>query len=177
MPLHLMRRPRHALATLALLGAAACSHGGSGAEPATRNVRIAPAEAPLAYGDCAEAGRRLAANPEMPVDRVPAPLAMKPAPFQKVPPGAWNKDGSALIKVEVMIDTTGRADMSTFRPVEVSHPWFTQNLRGILPRWRFSPATLSGCKVRRVYRFTASVPSRAERARASGARRRSGRGD
>lgn len=159
---------RRALTAAAALLVPACSRGpNTGAEPEVRNVRMAGSEAPLAYGDCAAAERRLAANPEMPVDRLPSPLAMKPAPFQNVPASAWNKDGSALIKVEVMVDTTGRADMRTFRPVSVSNPWFTQNLRTIMPKWRFAPATVAGCKVRRVYRFSASVPSRAERARTS----------
>ncbi len=132
-------------------------------EPEGRNVGIAAAEAPLAYGACDEARRRLAERPEMTVDRVPEPLAMRPAPFQKVPASAWNKDGSATIKVEVVIDTLGRAEMSTFKAVQVSNPWFTTNLRSVLPLWRFTPASLAGCKVRRVYRFSATVPPRAKR--------------
>jgi hypothetical protein len=148
----------------------ACTPGRTPPAPEVVNVRMAGAEAPLAYGDCAEAERRLAADPEMPVDRVPTPLAMKPAPFQKVPAGAWKKDGSAVIKVEVMVDTTGRADMKTFKPVTVSHPWFAQNLRTVMPRWRFSPATVAGCKVRRVYRFSATVPPRAQRAKTAARR-------
>lgn len=155
--------PRRGAALLMLLTAACAPGARTAPEPEVRNVRMAGAEAPLAYGDCAEAERRLASDPGMAVDRVPAPLAMKPAPFQKVPPGAWKKDGSAIIKVEVMVDTTGRADMKTFKPVEVSHPWFAQNLRTVMPRWRFSPATIAGCKVRRVYRFSASVPARTQR--------------
>lgn len=168
---------RVALAAAVLLTSAACSRASDPSlVPEAKSVRIAPAEAPLAYGDCVEARRRLAADPAMAVDRVPEPLAMKPAPFQKVPPRAWNKDGSAVIKAEVMVDTTGRADMSTFKPVEVSNAWFGQNLRTVIPQWRFSPATVAGCKVRRVYRFSATVPSRAERQRAAAARRSSGSG-
>lgn len=132
-------------------------------EPQVRNAGVAPVEAPLAYGDCAEARRRLAERPDMTVDKVPAPLAMRPAPFQRVPSKAWNRDGSAVVKVEVMIDTLGRPEMSTFRAIQVSNPWFTTHIKSLLPRWRFAPATLAGCKVRRVYRFSATVPPRTKR--------------
>lgn len=148
--------------TLAILSA--CSRAPRPeTEPEVRNVRVASADKALAYGDCDEARRRLAAQPDMTVDRVPEPLAMRPAPFQKVPASAWNRDGSATIKVEVVVDTLGRADMSTFRPVQVSNPWFTANIKSVIPRWRFTPASLAGCKVRRVYRFSATVPPRAKR--------------
>ena len=99
----------------------------------------------------------------MTVDRVPAPVAMRPAPFQRAPARVYNRDGSAVIKAEVMIDTLGRAEMATFKPTEVSNPWFTTNLKSVMPRWRFTPATLAGCKVRRVYRFSATVPPRTTR--------------
>lgn len=157
------------LAAAALFVAAACAGGPRPlAEPEpVRNASIAPADAPLKYGDCVEARRRLDADPEMVLDKVPEPLAMKPAPFQKVPARAWNKDGSAVVKVEVMVDTLGRPEMNTFKVVEVSNKWFETNLRTVLPKWKFSPATVAGCKVRRVYRFTATVPSRAERAKAA----------
>jgi len=155
--------------TLAL---AACSRSADPSpEPQPEvNARVAPAAAPLRYGDCVEARRRVAADPGLPVDRVPEPLAMRPQPFQKVPAKAWNKDGSAEVKAEVMVDTTGRADMTTFTVVTASNPWFAQNLRTVIPQWRFAPATVAGCKVRRVYKFAASVPSRAERAKAAAAR-------
>lgn len=163
---------RIALAAAALLTAAACSRAPNTVPvPETRNASVAGAATPLAHGDCAEAQRRLVADPEMAVDRVPEPLAMKPAPFQKVPAKAWNRDGSAVIKVEVVVDTTGRPDMSTFKPVQVSNPWFTQNLRTVIPQWRFRPASVAGCKVRRIYRFSATVPSRAERQKKAAASR------
>lgn len=150
--------------TLTLAVASACSQAPRPeTEPEVRNASVAAADKALVHGDCDEARRRLAEQPDMPVDRVPEPLAMRPAPFQKVPASAWNKDGSAVIKVEVMVDTLGRAEMSTFRPVQVSNPWFTANLRSVLPRWRFTPASLAGCKVRRAYRFSATVPPRAKR--------------
>lgn len=157
-----MRRTLHS--ALVLLAAGACSRAPAPAtEPEVRNVAIAPAEAPLKRGDCAEARRRVAASPDMVVDQVPEPVAMKPAPFQRPPARVWNKDGSAVIKAEVMIDTLGRAEMATFKAVQVSNPWFTANLKSVMPRWKFTPASVAGCTVRRVYRFSATVPPRTKR--------------
>ena len=55
----------------------------------------------------------------------------------------------------------GRADAKTFKIVEVSNPWFAENLRSVIPQWRFTPALLAGCKVRRVYKFSATAKPRA----------------
>lgn len=153
------------LPAVAFLSLAAACASAPAADPApvSRNVAIAPAEAPLRQGDCVEARRRLVERPDLTVDRVPEPVAMQPKPFQRAPARAYNRDGSAVIKVEVMVDTLGRAEMATFKAVQVSNPWFTSNLKSVMPRWRFAPATLAGCKVRRVYRFSATVPPRARR--------------
>ena len=117
----------------------------------------------VSYGDCVEARKRAAAKPDLDVDRVPAPVRQRPAAFQKMPAdirSQLEKKG-AVIKVDVLVDTLGRADMKTFKVVEVSNPWFADNLRGVLPAWRFSPALLAGCKVRRVYKFSATAKPRA----------------
>lgn len=65
-----------------------------------------------------------------------------------------------VAKVNVVVDTLGRADMKTFRVVEVSNSWFADNLKTVLRAWRFTPAVLAGCKVRRVYRFSATAKAR-----------------
>jgi len=152
--------------TIALLAIAAvtgaCSHSAPGpsVEPET-GVRVAQ---PLKQGDCAEARRRASMEPDLAVDRVPAPSVMKPPPFRDMPSSALRRDGSADIKIDVVIDTLGRADMATFKVVKVSSKWFVQNARGFLPKWRFSPAELAGCKVPRVYHLVASIhPSSTDR--------------
>ncbi|MDB4877181.1 MAG: hypothetical protein JWM41_3627 [Gemmatimonadetes bacterium] len=129
------------------------------------NVRIAPADQPVAPGDCAEALRRAASKPDLAVDRIPSPVVAKPAPLQKVPKTALRKDGSADVKVDVLIDTLGHADMKTFTVVAASHPWLVTNVKSVLPKWTFSPAELAGCKVPRVYHFMASAPARGKTAR------------
>jgi hypothetical protein len=131
---------------------------------APQPVRIAPADPadqPVAPGDCAEAMRRAIAKPDLTVDRLPAPVVAKPAALQRPPRSALNKDGSATINVDVLIDTLGKADMKTFKVVKSSSKWLTENVRSVLPKWRFSPAELAGCKVPRVYHFMASAPPRA----------------
>jgi hypothetical protein len=139
----------------ALLLALACAHsGGTPAIEQESNARVAK---PLARGDCVEARRRAALEPDLAVDRVPAPIAMRPAPFQRMPGSALRRDGSAEIKIDVIVDTLGRADMKTFKVVKVSHPWFADNVRGVVGKWRFTPARLAGCKVPRVYHFMSSL--------------------
>ena len=147
---------------LALLGAITACAARTPAETVT-NVRIAAAEQPVAAGDCQEALRRALSQPDLAVDRLPTPVRMQPAPLQKVPKAALRKDGSAHIRVRVVVDTLGKAVMSTFAVDSASHPWFVSNVRTVIPRWTFSPAMLAGCKVPRVYLFMASTPARAAR--------------
>ena len=125
-----------------------------------KNVRIAPTEQPLAPGDCAEAMRRAVAKPDLPVDRLPSPIVAKPAALQKPPRTALNKDGSAEIKVDILVDTLGKADLKTFKVVTSSNKWLTDNVKGVIGKWTFSPAELAGCKIPRVYHFMASAPAR-----------------
>lgn len=86
---------------------------------------------------------------------------MKPAPFRDTPESAFRKDGSAEIKIDVIVDTLGHPDMKTFKVVKVSNKWFTENVRRVMPKWTFTPAVLGGCKVPRIYHFMSSVPRRA----------------
>jgi hypothetical protein len=127
------------------------------------NARVAPASE-LKHGDCVEARRRAAERPDLDVDRLPSPKAMKPAALQKVPTSALRKDGSAEVKVDVLVDTLGRADMKSFKVVTASHPWLAENVKGVIGKWRFSPAELAGCKVTRLYHFMASAPPKGVRA-------------
>lgn len=138
-----------AIAAVLLAG---CAHA-----PPPETETSARIAGPLQAGDCVEARRRAALQPDLDVDRLPAPVAMRPAPFRDVPDSVFRKDGSAEIKVDVLIDTLGRADMKTFKVVKVSHRWFTSNVRGVIGKWRFTPALLAGCKVPRIYHFMSSV--------------------
>ena len=161
---------RYTLPALLLAGAYACASNQSGrstaiAPVAEVNARIAPAEAPVDSGDCVEALRRATAKPDLDVDRIPSPVVAKPAALQHVPHSALRKDGSAEIKVDVLIDTLGRADMKTFTVVTASHPWLASNVKSVIGKWKFEPAQLAGCKIPRIYHFMASAPARGTAAR------------
>lgn len=148
--------------------AAACSKPAPEPEPEITvqpavNARVAPADQPVAAGDCAEAMRRALDKPDLAVDRIPSPVVTKPAALQKPPRTALRKDGSADVKVDVLIDTLGKADMSTFKVVTTSHPWLANNVKSVIGKWTFEPAQLAGCKVPRLYHFMASAPPRKSR--------------
>jgi hypothetical protein len=142
--------------------AGACA--GSGVlEEASSNARPMEGGNGVAYGDCAGANRMAAAKPDLDVDSLPRPVSQKPAPFSKMPPEVWSeiRTKGSSVKVDVVVDTLGRPVMRTFTVVETSHPWLAQNLRSAMPSWRFRAARLAGCKVSRVYKFSASSKPRA----------------
>jgi hypothetical protein len=163
------RRAGRAFTTLLVLATvASCAKPSPEPTPdieitAAQNVRVAPSEQPVAPGDCAEAVRRAEAKPDLPVDRIPSPVVARPAALQRPPRTALNRDGSAEVKVDVLIDTLGKADMKTFTVVSASNKWLSDNVKSVIGKWKFSPAELAGCKVPRLYHFMASAPPRARK--------------
>jgi len=112
-------------------------------------------------GDCVEARRRAAAQTDLEVDRLPV-LLSGPRPFTPTPTSVTadiEKNGMSF-KANVLIDTLGRARVPTLQVIETSNEWFPRNLKALLPRMKFSPAMLAGCKVERVYVFQASAKAR-----------------
>jgi hypothetical protein len=158
---------RRALTVFILPAALAACRAKPAAEPAPvleeQPVRVVGVDQPLKYGDCAEALRRALAKPDLAVERIPEPVSRKPDLPKRIPPSALRKDGSAEVKIDVLVDTLGKADMRTFAVVAASDPWFVRNVRAVIGQWTFAPAQLAGCKVPRVYHFMASVPPRAAR--------------
>jgi protein TonB len=47
-----------------------------------------------------------------------------------------------------VVDTTGKAEMSTFKELESGHEMFTKAVRDALPKMRFMPAEVGGRKVK-----------------------------
>ena len=153
MPFPPLRRFAAALpvAGLALLGA--CG-GGATAQPELESKPVA-IDSGVKPGDCPEALRRAAAKPDLDVDRLPAPVAFKPAPIpRRMPPSVMRK-GYAEVRITVLVDTLGKADMRTFTVVKSTHPWLTQNVKSAVAKWTFTPAELAGCKVPRVFKWAA----------------------
>jgi len=59
-----------------------------------------------------------------------------------------NVEGEVL--AQFVVDTTGRAEMSTFKVLKSSHELFTQAVRNVLPQMRFYPAEIGGRKVKQM---------------------------
>lgn len=149
------------IAVVVVVFLSAC-HRNSGLESETVSARPVTGGTGVSYGDCVEARKRAAAQPDLEVDRLPSPTRQRPAAFQNMPVEVRSlvDTKGAVVKVDVIVDTLGRADMKTFKVVQSSHPWFADNLKSVIPGWRFSPAQLAGCKVRRVYKFSATAKPR-----------------
>lgn len=149
-----MTRSSLLCATLSLgLASAACAPAG----PVSKNVQLLaePVDA------CVVAREEAALDPRLDVDRVPAPIKMEPAPIRRpVPRNVLNRDGSSSIRVEVLVDTLGIPDMSTFTVLEASNPWFATGAKNAIAKWTFTPAVRRGCLVPRYYQFSASSPAR-----------------
>jgi periplasmic protein TonB len=69
-------------------------------------------------------------------------------------------EGAVL--AQFVVDTTGRAEMSTFEILQSTNELFAAALRDVVPRWRFLPAEAGGRRVRQVVevpvRFVAPRP-------------------
>ncbi len=57
-------------------------------------------------------------------------------------------EGKAVVRF--VVDTTGLAELSSFRVIETNHPLFGSAVREALPRMKFSPATVGAGKVRQL---------------------------
>jgi hypothetical protein len=131
---------------LSVFGAAACG----ARAPADASVKPARMATPDPVVTCNEWVRRAIADPELAVERVPAPMAFDPAPIPKrLPRGVVGKDGRAEVHIRVLVDTLGAADMKTFMVVKSTHPTLTKSVRAAVAKWKFTPAEVSGCKVPR----------------------------
>ena len=151
--------PKHSLMPIAALAAvvtlSACA--ATAREPETRNAQVL---APPA-DSCVLAREDAAANPRLDVERVPTPVRMQPPPIRTpVPRTALRRDGSSSLKVEVLVDTLGKPDMSTFSVIESTSAWLTTGARNAIAQWTFEPALRNGCKVPRYYQFVATSPPR-----------------
>jgi hypothetical protein len=153
---NLRRAPSRLFAlSLAALSLAACSSN-PGLVP-DQPVRIASGEAPVRRGDCVEARRRVAEKSNAYVDRLPSPKRMVPSPLPaKSMPAAVRSAKYNAVKITVLVDTLGRADMKTFTVVQTTHPWLAQSVKSAVAKWQFVPAELAGCRVARTFEWSAT---------------------
>jgi protein TonB len=80
------------------------------------------------------------------VEKQAAPLSSNPRPPY---PDMLQQAGVAgEVLAQFVIDTTGKADMSTFKVLKSDNDLFTQSIKSTLPRMRFYPAEVGGRKVK-----------------------------
>lgn len=83
-----------------------------------------------------------------------AALAVAGNPRPKIPPSLLKDDLGGEVVAQFVVDERGRADMTSFQALRSSHPDLTWAVRDVLPRMRFHPAEVNGCKVRQVTKMT-----------------------
>jgi hypothetical protein len=66
------------------------------------------------------------------------------------PPELIEKKIEGGVPTRYVIDTTGRADLSSLEILGPAHPLFVQSVRDALPGMRFQPASVAGHKVRQM---------------------------
>ncbi len=151
------RRVLLRLISLSIVLTAACARNREPDMVADMPVRVAPPVGAVKYGDCKDAVRRALAKPDLEVDRLPAPRAFVPAPLPgKTMPAAVRKSRYSEVRITVLVDTLGRADMRTYTVVKSTHPWLASSARSAVAKWTFEPAELAGCKVPRIFKWGAT---------------------
>lgn len=131
--------------------AAGCSGGHAPPDQSVKPARMAP---PDPVVTCEEWVRRAVADPEIGVERVPEPVAYDPPPLPKrFPQGVLDKNGRGEVRIRVLVDTLGTADMKTFTVVKSTHPTLARSVRAAVAKWKFTPAQVGGCKVPRDYNW------------------------
>jgi hypothetical protein len=152
-----LRAPARLLAlSLSVLLSAGCASNGGGLVP-DQPARLAGSDTPVKRGDCATALQRVAERPNAYVDRLPSPKKMVPSPLPvKSMPADVRRARYNAVKITVLVDTLGRADMKTFNVVTSTNPWLAQSVKSAVAKWRFEPAQLAGCKVPRQFEWSAT---------------------
>jgi len=90
---------------------------------------------------------------EKQVQQIPGPGAVRYPDMLR----SANVEGEVL--AQFVVDTTGRAEMSTFKVLKSSHDLFTAAVKNALPQMKFYPAEVGGRKVKQVVQqpFTFSL--------------------
>jgi TonB family protein len=107
------------------------------------------------------------------VDTVAARLPESAAP--RYPPELLEQRVEGQAIVQFVVDTSGRADPSSFNVIVSSHPGFTQSVREALPGMKFSAARIGPAKVRQLvelpFTFNIAEPARIDSAASRTVRR------
>ena len=83
--------------------------------------------------------------------QVEKPVVPAPGSTQPRYPDMLRQAGvEGEVLAQFVVDTTGRAEMSTFKVLKSSHDGFTQADKNVLPNMRFYPAEIGGRKVKQM---------------------------
>jgi TonB family protein len=85
---------------------------------------------------------------EFQVERQAYPVPGNPSPRYPDMLREAGVDGQVL--AQFVVDTTGRANMLTFKVLKTSHDLFTASVRSALPNMTFAPAEVGGKKVKQL---------------------------
>jgi len=77
-------------------------------------------------------------------------LAREGNPNPKYPSMLESSRVEGSVLAQFVVDTSGRADMSTFKILQASNELFGSSLKSVLPSWRFYPAEAGGHKVKQI---------------------------
>jgi protein TonB len=82
--------------------------------------------------------------------QVEKPAAMSGAANMVYPEMLRSAQVEGTVLASFVVDTTGRADMSTFKVLKSDHELFTNAVKNALPRIRYLPAEVGGRKVKQL---------------------------
>src|SRR5881275_3618634 len=85
---------------------------------------------------------------EFQVEKQVSPFPGNPAPRYPDMLRSANVEGEVL--AQFVVDTTGRADMSTFKVLKATHDLFTNAVKASLPNMKFYPAEVGGKRVKQL---------------------------
>jgi protein TonB len=85
---------------------------------------------------------------EFQVEKQVSPLPGQAGPRYPDMLRSANVEGEVL--AQFVVDTTGRADMSTFKVLKTTHDLFTNAVKASLPNMKFYPAEVGGHKVKQL---------------------------
>jgi protein TonB len=77
-------------------------------------------------------------------------LARDGNPSPRYPSTLESSRVAGEVVAQFVVDTTGRADISTLRILQSSNELFSAALESVIPRWRFQPAEAGGRKVKQI---------------------------
>jgi len=87
-------------------------------------------------------------------------LAKEGNPPPQYPSMLQSSGVTGEVLAQFVVDTTGRAEMSTFKVLKQSNDLFTSAVKKVLPEWRFYPAETGGRKVKQLVQlpFVFNIP-------------------